>query len=63
MEKPAWWPQNPYPETIFPMTVDEYVKEIPDELLRTRISGCLGRLFWEIASTSIMEAYQNNLEE
>lgn len=54
--KPYWWPNNPYPDIIFPMTVDEYVKEIPDKLLRTRISGCLGRLFWEIASKSIWDA-------
>jgi len=57
--KPAWWPDNPYPESMFPMTDDEYVKAIPDPKMRTAISGCLGRLFWDIASESIYNAMIN----
>jgi len=55
--KPAWWPENPYPESIFPMTGDEYVQAIPDPQLRTAISGSLGRLFWNVASEAIWAAY------
>jgi len=41
--------QNPYPESVFPMTTKEYVMAIPDEHLRTTISGYCGRLFWNLA--------------
>ena len=54
---PSWWPQNPYPADVFPMTVDDYVIAVPDETARTALSGCLGRLFWNIASKSIHEAW------
>lgn len=54
---PSWWPQNPYPTDVFPMTVDDYVKAVPDENERTALSGCLGRLFWDIASQSIHDAW------
>jgi len=53
---PDWWPDNPYPDDVFPMTIDEYVKLVPDEQQRTAISGCLGRLFWDLASQAIHEA-------
>lgn len=51
--KPEWWPKNPYPESVFPMTVDEYCEAVPDGDQRTAISGCLGRMFWDIASEDI----------
>ena len=51
--KPEWWPRNPYPGSIFPMTPDEYCDAVPDDDLRTAISGCLGRTFWDIASEDI----------
>lgn len=54
---PFWWPENPYPEEIFPMTEEDYVKYVPDAEERTAMSGCLGRLFWDIASKSILDAY------
>jgi hypothetical protein len=53
---PDWWPKNPYPEDIFPMTVADYVAMIPDGKERTALSGCLGRLFWDMASKSIHDA-------
>lgn len=58
--KPEWWPENPYPESIFPMTIEDYVNVIPAERLRTAISSCLGRLFWEIASSQIYDAVRKN---
>ena len=51
--KPEWWPENPYPESVFPMTTDEYCEAVPDGDLRTAISGCLGRVFWDVASEDI----------
>ena len=57
MSKPEWWPENPYPADVFPMTLDEYVAAIPDENQRAAISGCLGRLFWDIASESIYKRW------
>jgi len=56
VNKPEWWPECPYPESVFPMTIEEYVKAIPDPRLRTAISGSLGREFWNIASEAIWEA-------
>lgn len=55
--KPSWWPQNPYPEDIFPMTVKNYVQLVPDPHTRTALGGCLGRLFWDIASEMIWDRY------
>jgi hypothetical protein len=60
LETPEWWPECPYPKSIFPMTIDEYCDAIPDENLRTAISGYLGRIFWELASKSIWEALKEN---
>ena len=61
--KPKWWPQNPYPESIFPNQVEDYAKIVPDPKMRTALSGVLGREFWNIASNSIWDALQNHLEE
>lgn len=63
MNKPDWWPHNPYPETIFPMMAEEYSIVIPDPHLRTALSGMLGREFWNIASESVWDALQNHLDE
>ena len=60
MKKPEWWPECPYPESVFPMTVDEYVKAVPGEKLRTAISGSLGREFWNIASEAIFAALEKS---
>ena len=46
-------PENPYPESIFTMTVKEYVETIPDEILRTRISGFLMREGWNVCQQSM----------
>jgi len=63
MEKPNWWPKNPYPEDIFPMDRSEYLKIVPDPHIRTALSGCLGRMFWKIASDSIYERYKEYVLE
>lgn len=60
---PAWWPANPYPTDVFPMTESEYVEAVPNEDLRTAISGCLGRMFWDLASIAIKEQLQNEAAE
>jgi hypothetical protein len=41
-------PQNPYPEDIFTFTIEDYVKAIPDEHLRTGISGAVGRYVFNL---------------
>lgn len=56
--RPNWWPENPYPETVFPMHLDEYIEIVPDPRARTAVSGCLGREFWGIASKTIYDYYK-----
>jgi hypothetical protein len=54
--KPAWWPECPYPEDIFPMSREEAVKLLPeDPNIRAALSGALGRIFWNIASDTIFD--------
>lgn len=60
--KPVWWPKNPYPKSIFPMTSKEYVAAIPDEDLRTAISGLLSRRAWGMASGQIQGALEKRNE-
>ena len=63
MTKPDWWPKNPYPIDIFPMTRVEYSEVVPSPTKRTALSGMLGREFWEIASESIYDALRSNIAE
>ena len=59
--KPDWWPRCPYPESVFGMTIDEYVQAVPDPHLRTAISGLLARIGWQVASETIWERYADTL--
>ena len=61
MKRPSWWPKNPYPESFFPMTVDEYVQKISDRQLRTAVSGCVARWQFEVASDLIQERLYQHL--
>jgi len=61
--KPAWWPECPYPKEVFPMTIEEYVAAVPDEKLRTAVSGYMARFGWERAEAHIWKAYQEYLIE
>ncbi len=61
--KPFWWPENPYPEDIFPMQRESYATIVPDPMTRTALSGMLGRLFWGIASDSIFECFCEAIED
>lgn len=54
--KPTWWPKNPYPREVFPMPPAYYAAIVPSDVLRTGISGLLGREFWDIASDAIWQA-------
>ena len=47
---------SPWPEDIWTMTDKEYVKAIPDENLRTSISGFLMRKGWELAIDDFEQA-------
>ncbi len=51
---------NPYPESVFPMTTKDYVKAIPDEHKRTAISGYCGRLFWDLAINEAVRILREN---
>ena len=53
MNKPDWWPENPYPSDLFPMEREEYATIVPDPIRRTALTGMLGREIWEIASEMI----------
>ena len=61
-KKPEWWPDNPYPKTVFPMEREAYTDIVPDPKTRTALSGMLGREFWEIASATIWEAVKDEME-
>lgn len=63
MNRPDWWPKNPYPESIFPMPEERYPEIMPDPELRTSLSGMLGRKFWNIASEDIWEAMLEAIED
>ena len=53
-QKPTWWPENPYPEKMYPMTLDEAAALMPsDPVIRTKMAGALGRHFWDVASEDI----------
>ena len=45
----------PWPESVWTMTDKQYVEAIPDEKLRTAISGFLMRKGWEIAKEDIIK--------
>ena len=62
MNKPDWWPKNPYPKSIFPMQRGQYAEIVPNPQLRTALSGMLGREFWNIASDTIWEAMVSAIE-
>ena len=63
MNKPDWWPECPYPESVFPMKRERYPEIVPDPALRTALSGCLGREFWNIASEMIWERFCQAAED
>ena len=63
VSKPDWWPQNPYPESVFPTTIEEYVEFIPDTHNRSAISGCLGRYFWNICQDEIWKRFCEHLKD
>lgn len=63
IEKPDWWPENPYPEDIFPMTVDEYIAVIPDPKTRTAVSGHMARFGWLVAEKMIWERVLSALDD
>lgn len=63
MQKPDWWPKNPYLIDIFPMPRERYPEIVPNPELRTALSGMLGREFWDIASEMIWEAMLTAIED
>ena len=61
--RPPWWPENPYPTTVFTMTEIEYKELEMDDLTKSRISGFIARWAWDLASTQILEAWGREQEE
>lgn len=59
-QEPIEYPECPYPEDIFTMTQDEYVKSVPDDYLRTRISGYLMREGWNVADRQYRKIIQDS---
>ncbi len=55
-------PPNPYPVKLFPMTVEDYVRAIPDPTLRTAVSGSIGRWAYDVASEAIVRALRKEFE-
>jgi len=53
----------PWPKDIWTMMDKEYVKAVPDERLRTSISGFLMRKGWEACIMQIMEILNATLED
>lgn len=47
------FPECPWPETVWTMTMEQYVHAIPSDILRTRISGLLMREGWNLAMKEI----------
>ena len=54
MNKPKWWPENPYPKTIV-TTMDNAADAII-------ASGMFGRTAWNLASETIWKAVEARLE-
>jgi hypothetical protein len=53
----------PWPESVWAMTDEDYVKAIPDEKLRTAISGFLMRKGWELAIEDIKRKTDHYLKQ
>ena len=62
-EKPEWWPECPYPKSVFPMERDDYAEVVPDPHRRCALSGMLGRESWETASEDIWRALEKRIDE
>ena len=45
----------PWPAESWTMTIEEYVRAVPDESLRTSISGMLMRRGWELAEMAVQQ--------
>ena len=58
-----WWPTNPYPEHIFPMTDKGVIEVLPDGHIRTAVAGNLMRRGWNKASEDIYAALVEHLKQ
>jgi len=63
MNKPSFWPENPYPESVWPMTMDDVSYEIRDPDMLTAISGSMGRHFYNLALEDVWELVAPELAE
>ena len=59
MSKPSWWPKCPWPEDIWSVPWEEYVRGVPDPKLREKISHFLMREGWKKAEEDIWKSLKN----
>lgn len=64
MDKPKWWPKNPYFESAMDTIKNDtdYAKAIPDSVLRTTTAWYLSNRAWELASDAIFKAMEDQDE-
>jgi len=53
----------PWPESIWTMTDDEYVKAVPDHKTRTAVSGFLMRKGWELCKQEMLKTMIDEIQE
>jgi len=56
MNKPSWWPENPYPKGTFSTNIKDFARLVPDLGARTAITEFMARAFWDFASEDIWAA-------
>ena len=49
---------SPWPDDVWPMTMEEFLVAVPDEQLRMAISGCRKRAGWQFAVKSLRQALE-----
>lgn len=62
-EWPGWFPENAYFKSAFPMTSKQYAEDVPDERLRTGISGCVGRWVFQATRRRFLSALREWQED
>jgi hypothetical protein len=58
---PEWWADCPWPESVWQMTEAQYVAAVPDDKMRTAISGLLMRMGWNVAMKQARQMIQDDL--
>lgn len=59
---PIWWPDNPYPKSVFTATQEDYEAAMPDDVKRTSISGFICREMFNAVSQTILRRLESQIE-